>query len=120
VPNRGSADSIANELRQHSFSTEQRLGADGENWLVLATHEVVVSEALMRSTRLSMEALIAKFGGGENDGWEAEVQPRATFRLTDPSGNIPVLAEMVATGAHISFFEPHARPSQSQMLLNSI
>lgn len=75
VPNKGSADSVGNELRQRGFCIEQRLGADGENWLVLATHEVVVSEALMKSTRLAMEALIAKFGSGEYDGWEAEVRP---------------------------------------------
>jgi hypothetical protein len=79
VPNRGSADSIANELRQRGFRIEQRLGADGENWLVLAIHEVIVSEALMGSTRRSMEALIARFGGGEYDGWEAEVRPHDTL-----------------------------------------
>jgi hypothetical protein len=31
------------------------------------------------TTRRSMEALIAKFGGGEYDGWEAEVRPDATL-----------------------------------------
>ena len=77
VPNRGSADSIANELRQRGFRIEVRLSADLVNWLVLATHDVIVSEALMISTRRSMEALIAKFGGGEYDGWEAEVRPHA-------------------------------------------
>jgi regulator of RNase E activity RraB len=75
VPNRESADSIANELRQRGFRIEERLGADNVNWLVLATHEVIVTEALMMSTRRSMEALIAKFGDGEYDGWEAEVRP---------------------------------------------
>jgi hypothetical protein len=30
----------------------------------------------MRSTRRSVEALIAKFGGGQYDGWEAEVRPQ--------------------------------------------
>jgi Regulator of ribonuclease activity B len=73
VPNRESAHSIANELTQRGFRIEERLGADNVNWLVLAIHEVIVSEALMISTRRAMEALIAKFGGGEYDGWEAEV-----------------------------------------------
>jgi regulator of ribonuclease activity B len=60
VRNRESADSIANELRQRGLRIEQRLGADGENCLVLAIHEVIVSEALMGSTRRSMEALIGE------------------------------------------------------------
>jgi hypothetical protein len=75
VPNRGSADSIANELRQCGFRIEQRLGADDLSWLVLATHEAVLSEAVLMSARRSMEALVAKFGGGEYDGWEADVRP---------------------------------------------
>jgi hypothetical protein len=37
-----------------------------------------VSEALMMSTRRFMEALIGKSGGGEYDGWEAEVRAYAT------------------------------------------
>jgi hypothetical protein len=45
LPNRGSADSIANKLRQGGPRIEQRLGADNVNWLVLAAHEAVLSEA---------------------------------------------------------------------------
>jgi Regulator of ribonuclease activity B len=75
VPVRESAALIARELRQRGFQTEERLGADNVNWLVLATHQIVVSEATMAATRREMEALVEQSGGGEYDGWEASVRP---------------------------------------------
>jgi hypothetical protein len=57
------------------------LGADGVNWLVLARHVAVPSEALMASTRQSMETLVEKFGG-EYDEWEAEVPRRDSTSST--------------------------------------
>ena len=63
---------VAKELRQQGFRTEERLGGDGTNWLVLACHEAIPTEELIASTRRSMEKLVADFGG-EYDGWEAEV-----------------------------------------------
>jgi hypothetical protein len=44
MPVRKSAALVARELRQRGFQTEERLGADNVNWLVLATHQTVVSE----------------------------------------------------------------------------
>jgi hypothetical protein len=73
VPDAEVAASIAGELHLRGFRTEVRLGADGSNWLVLARHEGVPSEALMSSTRRFMEALVGDVGG-EYDGWEAEVR----------------------------------------------
>jgi hypothetical protein len=75
MPVRESAALVARELRQRGFQTEERLGADNVNWLVLATHQIVVSEATMSSTRRDMEALVEENGGGEYDGWEASVRP---------------------------------------------
>jgi hypothetical protein len=72
VPSSEIATSISEELRRRGFRTEERIGADGANWLVLARHEAVLSEPLMASTRRSMEALIA-MSGGEYDGWEVDV-----------------------------------------------
>jgi regulator of RNase E activity RraB len=75
LPSSEAAALIANELRNRGFSVEQRLGADGINWLVLARHVAVPSETLMASTRRSIETLVEKFDG-EYDGWEAEVPRR--------------------------------------------
>lgn len=75
APSSEFAGDIAKELSQRGFTTEERLGADGMNWLVLARHEAVPTEALITSTRRSMEALMATVGG-EYDGWEAELRPR--------------------------------------------
>lgn len=73
VPNRGDARTIAEELKRRGFHTEERLGADSVNWLVLARHEAIPTEERMASVRRSMEILIAKVGG-EYDGWEADVR----------------------------------------------
>lgn len=75
APSSDAAAEIAKELRQRGFKTEERIGGDGVNWLVLARHEAVLTEELMTSTRRSMEALVAQ-AGGEYDGWEADVRHR--------------------------------------------
>ena len=75
MPDRESAAKVAEELKQHGFRVEQRPGAEGTNWLVLASHKQLLTEPFLRSTRRFMEALIAKFGSGDYDGWEADVRP---------------------------------------------
>lgn len=80
APSSEAAGQIAKELRESGFKTEERLGGDDVNWLVLARHEAVPTDELMTSTRRSMEALTAKVGG-EYDGWEADVR--------HPGGNTP-------------------------------
>jgi hypothetical protein len=72
-PAKTAALEVAGELRALGFKTEERLGADGTNWLVLARHEVVPSVEAITSTRRAMEDLTGS-RGGEYDGWEAEVQ----------------------------------------------
>lgn len=77
APSSEAASSVAAELQQRGFRTEERLGGDGVNWLVLARHETIPSKELMSSIRQSMEGLVANVAG-EYDGWEAEVlQPTA-------------------------------------------
>lgn len=73
VPSPELAASLASELRRHGFRTEECLGGDGLNWLVLARHDAVPSESRMASTRRLMESLVANVEG-EYDGWEAEVR----------------------------------------------
>jgi hypothetical protein len=75
VPDRAAADAIAAELEQSGFRTEERVGADGVSWLVLARHEIVPTEEQLAALRQSMGELVAPYGG-EYDGWEAEVPRR--------------------------------------------
>jgi Regulator of ribonuclease activity B len=75
APSSEAAAVIAGELRQRGFLTEERIGGDGVNYLVLARHEAVPTDQLMTSTRRFMEALVATVGG-EYDGWEADVRHR--------------------------------------------
>lgn len=73
LPSSEAAASIADELKHRGFRTEERMGGDGVNWLVLARHDAVPTKELMASIRRSMEALIARVGG-EYDGWEADTR----------------------------------------------
>lgn len=71
VPTREVAVQVVKAIQQRGFNTEDRLGADGESWLVLAKHEAVPTEAVMMSIRQSMEELMDAVGG-EYDGWEVD------------------------------------------------
>jgi Regulator of ribonuclease activity B len=70
-PSKRAARVAAAKLREQSFGVEERLGADGVNWLVLARQEIVPSPELVATVRASLEQ-VAAMGGGEYDGWEAE------------------------------------------------
>lgn len=72
LPSRGSAAEVASRLRSQGFTTQERPGADGINWLVLAKHNIVPSEPKIVAARELMEGLTAPLGG-EYDGWEADV-----------------------------------------------
>ena len=71
-PRKKAAKKVAQQLRLEGFATEDRLGADGINWLVLARHDIVPSDEAMATAREKMEQL-AEGSGGEYDGWEAAV-----------------------------------------------
>lgn len=73
APDSEAANKVAVELNRRGFRAKARLSADGVNWLVLASHETVLTETVMASIRRSMEALIGEVHG-EYDGWEADVQ----------------------------------------------
>lgn len=72
-PEEQRAAEAASQLRRLGFTTEERRGADGVNWLVLARHDVIPSDDNIVAARQLMEGLAATVGG-EYDGWEAEVQ----------------------------------------------
>lgn len=71
-PKKRAAAAAAAELRSLQFETEERIGADDINWLVLACHRIVPTEEAIAAARRTMEA-VAERHGGEYDGWEAEV-----------------------------------------------
>lgn len=71
-PAKRSASLAAEALRRHGFEVEERLGADGVNWLALARHRIVPSEESIGAARETVERVAAEHGG-EYDGWEAEV-----------------------------------------------
>jgi Regulator of ribonuclease activity B len=72
-PREASAKAAVQALGEAGYATEDRLGADGVNWLVLARHEAIPSEQLLARARQEMEQT-ARRGQGEYDGWEAEVR----------------------------------------------
>lgn len=73
-PDKAAAASVVAELQRRGFRTEMRLGADGVNWLVLARHKLVPTEATVFATRQTLEALVGP-SGGEYDGWEVDCSP---------------------------------------------
>jgi hypothetical protein len=71
-PKKLNAEEAGERLRNRGFSVEVRKGADGENWLALATKAPPKTGEQMDELRDEMEALAAQFGG-EYDGWEAAI-----------------------------------------------
>lgn len=72
-PKQDDARAVAEGLRRRGFTTEERMGGDGVNWLVLARHEIVPTEASVLAVRELMESLVEP-RAGDYDGWEAEVR----------------------------------------------
>lgn len=70
-PKEDSAHRAAQELRAEGYDIQLRLGADGVNWLVLASRVVVPEPEVVEQIVSRMESLAAAFEG-EYDGWEAE------------------------------------------------
>ena len=67
------AASAVAELRSWGFEVADKPAASGENWLVLACHEIAPSESAIERTRALMEGL-ASAAGGKYDGWEVEIR----------------------------------------------
>ena len=71
-PEEAAAREVASALAAEGYRAEARPGADGKDWLVLASHTVVPSPRQVATNTLRMEKLAASFGG-EYDGWGAGV-----------------------------------------------
>jgi hypothetical protein len=73
LPRMSDANEAARLLEGLHFRiAESRMGADGQNWLLLAEHDVLPTLQLITETRVTLTKLASKFDG-EYDGWEAEV-----------------------------------------------
>ena len=71
-PEKRCAEKAGQRLKNRGFSVEIRRGADGENWLALATSTPPKTGEQMEELRNDMEALAAEFNG-EYDGWESAI-----------------------------------------------
>jgi len=80
LPNELSGKTVAQQLRESGLDVEDRLGADGISWLVLARVRMVPTEEAIGELRTSFEAIAAEHNG-EYDGWEVEVQTRTVKEL---------------------------------------
>jgi hypothetical protein len=79
-PKKPSAVKAGEQLRSSGFLVEVRKGADGKNWLALATKAPPKTAEQMDELRNEMEALAAQFGG-EYDGWEAAIDSLGSKRV---------------------------------------
>jgi hypothetical protein len=71
-PSRLQADPAAEEVRRLGFSASVELDDVTHEWLVRASHQVVVSERELTSLHERLESL-ARVHGGTWDGWDFHV-----------------------------------------------
>jgi|SRR6185369_4833560 len=67
------AQQAAVRMRQTGYQAEVKRAAKGENWLCLATKQVVPELTTIQGITRDLDAL-AKSLHGEYDGWEAKVE----------------------------------------------
>ena len=71
-PEEADSNKVATQLESLGFEVENRISADGVNWLVLAKCQIVPNEPNIARLREQMESFVTKYFG-EYDGWEAEL-----------------------------------------------
>lgn len=71
-PKKADAETARVRLCERGFQVEVRKGADGVNWLALASGASSENEHELERTREEMEEFASALGG-EYDGWEIEV-----------------------------------------------
>lgn len=82
LPTKKVARQIAATLQQRDFDVEVDRAAIGKNWLVRASHRVVLSGEYIADMRQFLEDLVEPLHG-EYDGWEAEVCPQTPASDSD-------------------------------------
>jgi hypothetical protein len=73
-PAESDATQAAQLLEGEGYAIEQRPGADGANWLMLASRTEVVDAASVAQFRSRLTDMASSLGG-EYDGWEAAPKP---------------------------------------------
>ena len=73
-PRLRAARAAAGALRGAGFEASHEEAADGSAWLVLVRHQMSPAEEDMEDVMGQLDR-VASEGGGEYDGWEAEVPP---------------------------------------------
>ncbi len=73
VPNRGTAEAVAERLRADGFTVQLR-PANRRDWLVVASHHTVVNLSAITTLRTHLTDLAWSFSG-DYDGWEAAAAP---------------------------------------------
>lgn len=68
------AEQVAAQVRHGDRSVTVEPSADGSEWLVLVTENVIVDAATLAARRSEFEGVLGSVGG-EYDGWEAAVDP---------------------------------------------
>jgi len=71
-PEKRTARKVGKSLKDEGYTVDVRRGAQGTDWLVLATHTAVPSADLIARVTGRMEALATSMHG-EYDGWEAAI-----------------------------------------------
>jgi len=72
--NKADSTLVEELLAKRGFVVAMRIGADGVNWLVHATHHVVPSGENIEKVRSELEELADTYRG-EYDGWEVATMP---------------------------------------------
>lgn len=83
-PSRQNAELARIELLDSGFSVEIQKSAKGQDWLCLASKELVPGLTVLTSLRKRFSDLARRLGG-EYDGWETEVYLEETARTADKS-----------------------------------
>ena len=73
-PAEEAAHQVAGELEGAGFATTVRPGAQGPDWLCLATKRINPDDSELSEMEEWFEELAARFHG-EFDGWESEIVP---------------------------------------------
>jgi hypothetical protein len=73
VPTKVAAASAAVRLSEEGYKSVVRRGADGKNWLCLASKTFVPDKPRIHEAQARMKALAVQYRG-EYDGWESDLK----------------------------------------------
>ena len=98
-PARPAADEVAATLSAHGFTTDERRGADGLNWLVLASHTIAPTNAEGASRRGLFAQHRSWAHSAQGDVSPDGVTLGADLSIGGGSEEVSTWTEMVTNGA---------------------